>query len=37
MMFEAGDVVRRIYGNSGEMVVGDTATVKEILSDEWMN
>lgn len=36
-MFEAGDVVRRIYGNSGEMVVGDTATVKEILSDEWMN
>ena len=37
MMFEVGDIVRRIKGNSGGMVVGDTATVKEILNDEWMN
>ena len=36
-MFEVGDIVRRIKGMSGEMVVGDTATVKEILNDEWMN
>ena len=37
MIFEVGDVVRRIYGKSGGMAVGDTATVKEVLSDEWMN
>ena len=37
MIFEVGDVVRRVYGNSGKMVVGDTATVKEILSNSWMN
>lgn len=36
-MFEAGDIVERIYGKSGGMVVGDIATVKEVLSDEWMN
>ena len=36
MMFEVGDVVRRIKGKSGVMVAGDTATVKEILNDEWM-
>ena len=36
-MFEVGDVVRRRKGMSGGMVVGDTATVKEILNDEWMN
>ena len=37
MIFEVGDVVRRRYGKSGGMVVGDTATVKEILDDEWMD
>ena len=36
MIFEVGDVVRRIKGKSGVMVAGDTATVKEILNDEWM-
>lgn len=36
-MFEVGDIVKRIYGKSGEMVVGDTATVEEILDDEWMS
>lgn len=35
-MFEVGDIVRRIKGKSGVMVAGDTATVKEILNDEWM-
>lgn len=37
MIFEVGDIVRRKYGKSGGMVVGDTATVKEILDDEWMD
>lgn len=36
-MFEIGDIVRRIYGKSGGMAVGDTATVKEVLNDEWMS
>ena len=36
-MFEAGDIVKRIYGKSGGMAVGDTATIKEILNDEWMS
>lgn len=37
MTFEVGDIVRRIGGRSGGMVGGDTATVKEILNDEWMD
>ena len=36
MIFEVGDIVRRIKGKSGVMVAGDTATVKEVLNDEWM-
>ena len=36
MMFEVGDIVRRISGYSGGMTVGDTATVKEIVNSEWM-
>ena len=36
MMFEVGDIVRRIKGNSGGMVVGDTATVKEVVDSDWM-
>ena len=36
-MFEVGDIVKRIYGKSGGMVVGDTATVKEVIDSEWMN
>ena len=32
MMFEVGDIVRRIKGNSGGMTVGDTATVKEVVN-----
>ena len=36
MIFEVGDVVRRIKGNSGGMVVGDTATVKEVVNSDWM-
>ena len=37
MIFEVGDVVRRVYGHSGGMKVGDTATVKEILNNSWMS
>ena len=36
MIFEVGDIVKRTYGNSGGMRVGDTATVKEILNNSWM-
>lgn len=36
-MFEVGDIVRRTKGMSGEMTIGDVATVKEILNDEWMS
>lgn len=35
-MFEVGDIVRRRSGHSGGMVVGDTATIKEIVNNEWM-
>lgn len=34
--FETGDIVRRIYGNSGGMTTGDTATVKEVIDNDWM-
>ena len=37
MIFEVGDVVRRRYGKSGGMVVGDTSTVREFLYDEWID
>ena len=36
MIFEIGDIVKRISGTSGNMVAGDIGTVKEILNDEWM-
>ena len=36
-MFEVGDIVKRIYGKSGGMIPGDTATVKEVIDSEWMN
>ena len=36
MIFEVGDIVKRIHGYSEGMRVGDTATVKEILNNDWM-
>lgn len=35
-IFKVGDKVRRIGGRSGRMVTGDIGTVKNIVSDEWM-